>query len=346
MKNFIKLITPFFHGSDKIYARVMGITLLLLSQLITAYGYFFIQWNRRFYDALESRQADLFYRESWVFAALAISYVLSYSLARYVGQQYALRWRIWMTENALGFWLNSKKMHNIEGSDQRIQEDLMRFTTIFERFFIDCFNAVLLIILFIPLLYTQTKTLYLININLCWLLLGAVIVYTIAGMFISAKIANPLIKIEYNTQKLEAEFRYNLVHVRDGKEVTPSLFKQMLRNITQNYNQSYNRQKYFNLWQKAYDQFSFLIPFMLMASNYFAGVMTLGMLMQIKSTFSRIRNSMAYILDNYPSLTEMLAIAQRLVEFYTAADNVAATNALQANNYKAKLHAVVPDVVT
>jgi peptide/bleomycin uptake transporter len=73
------------------------------------------------------------------------------------------------------------------------------------------------------------------------------------------------------------------------------------------------------MWQKAYDQSFFLIPYALLASNYFSGLITLGMLMQIKSTFSRIRNSMAYILDHYAELAEMLAISKRLAEFYAAA---------------------------
>ncbi len=320
MKNFLKLIIPFFYGSERTYARWGAVLLMLLSQASTSFGYFFIQWNRRFYDSLEMKDTEVFFRESIVFTVLAIAYVLVFSLTRYYGQQYALRWRMWMTKSVLNTWLFDEKRGVLEGSDQRIQEDLMRFTLIFERFFLDCFNAVLLIIVLTPMVFWQTKNLYLGNLPLAWVILLASVGYTLLGMVISAKIANPLIQLEYNNQKLEAELRYNLVHVRDGAQKQPSFFTGLLHNISNNYHLVYKRQKNFNLWQKSYDQFSFLIPFMLLASNYFIGLLTLGMLMQIRSTFSRIRNSMAYLLDNYTELTEMLAIAKRLAEFYESAN--------------------------
>lgn len=320
MRDFIKLVLPYFYGDEKRYARWMGLWLLVLSQLSTAYGYFFIQWNRRFYDALEAKNAMGFYQESLVFMILVIFYVLTFSLTRYYGQQYALRWRMWMTNTALNCWLTDSHRGVLEGSDQRIQEDLMRFTLIFERFFLDCFNAVLLIVLFTPLLFTETQGLQLFGVSIGWVLFATSIIYTLIGMLVSAKIANPLIKIEYENQKLEAEFRYNLVHARDGANIKPSFFAQLLQGITGNYNQMYSRQKNFNLWQKFYDQLSFLLPFLLLGTNYFGGFITFGAVMQIKSTFSRIRNSMAYLLDHYTELTEMLAISKRLVEFYKDAN--------------------------
>jgi putative ATP-binding cassette transporter len=319
MRNFVNLIIPFFFGSDKRYARWGGLLLLVLSQASTAYGYLFIQWNKRFYDALETRNYDMFIRESIVFVLLAALFVLTYSFMRYYGQQYALRWRVWMTKSALAKWLHFEQRGDLEGSDQRIQEDLMRFTIIFERFFLDCFNSLLFVIFFTPLLFTLTSGLKLFGIPLGLVLLMASISYTAFGMIISARIANPLIQLEYNNQKLEAELRYNLVHVRDGVQQNQTFFNHILDSIMHNYKGINRTQKNFNMWQKAYDQCSFLFPILIISTNYFAGFITFGGLMQIKSTFSRIRNSMAYLLDHYTELTELLAISKRLVEFYAAA---------------------------
>lgn len=314
--NFFKLVVPYFYGTEKRYARLGGLLLIALSQASTAYGYFFIQWNGRFYAALENKNLPAFYNECLVFIVLAVLYLVTYGFTRFYTQQYALRWRMWMTKNTLTKWLHYEKRGELEGSDQRIQEDLMRFTLIFERFFLECVNSILLIILFTPLLFTQTHNLYLLNIPLGWILLSASIIYTLVGMLISAKIANPLIQLEYNSQRVEAELRYNLVHVRDGASKTSEFFNTLLDRISSNYLKIYKRQKNFNLWQKGYDQFSFLIPFMLLSSNYFLSLLTLSAVMQVRSTFSRIRNSMAYLLDHYTELTEMLAISKRLVEFY------------------------------
>lgn len=320
MKDFFRLVTPFFYGSERKYARWAGLWLMVLSQCSTAYGYLFIQWNKRFWTALETRNGPDFFHECLIFLIIVVFYVLTFSLTRYCGQKYALRWRLWMTNSALGSWLHDPKRGELEGSDQRIQEDLMRFAIIFERFFLECVNAVLLILLFTPLLFTETNGLKLFGISQGWILFGASVLYTCIGMLISAKIANPLIKLEYDNQKLEAELRYNLVHVRDGEDKPQSFFSSLMEGISTNYYQIYGRQKNFNLWQKTYDQFSYLIPFLLIGASYFSGAITLGALMQVRSTFSRIRNSMAYLLDHYTELTEMLAISRRVVEFYAAAN--------------------------
>lgn len=319
LKDFLRLVTPFFYGSEKKYARATALLLVVLSQASTGYSYFFIQWNRRFYDALEMKNAQAFLHECMIFVGLCVLYFLTYTYTRYWGQKYAMRWRMWMTNSALNKWVIDPQRGQLEGSDQRIQEDLMRFSIIFERLFLETFNALLLVLLFIPLLFIQTKTLSLFGLPLGLVLSIAVIVYTMIGLGVATKIANPLIDLEYNNQKLEAEFRYNLVHIRDGKQVPIGFFDVLLNNIKINYQQIFNRQKYFNLWQKGYDQISFLLPFTLLGSHYFSGALTFGMVMQIKSTFSRVRNSMAYLFDHYTELTEMLAIAKRLVEFYASA---------------------------
>ncbi len=344
MKQFYRLIAPYFYGDNKSYARWGAVLLLLLTQVMTSFGYFFIQWNRRFYDALESRSYDLFIHEMFVFAGLAISFGIVSSLSRYYCQTYALRWRLWMTERALGHWLPLETRNQVEGSDQRIQEDLMRFTMIFEKFVLDFFNSIVLIIVFTPMLYAQTKNLYLFGYNLCWLLLLSAIIYTALGLLVASKIANPLIQSEYDNQKLEAEFRYNLVHARDGEKKSLGFFNNLLRPIANNYSAMYQRHKLFNMWQQVYNQLSFLVPFVLLGSNYFAGMMTLGMLMQAKSTFSRIRNSMAYLFDNYTQLTDIIAITKRLLEFYAVIEHkqpssCANTLIFSATNLKKDLYA-------
>lgn len=316
MKNFIKLVIPFFYGDDKVYARWGGILLLIMSQAMTSFGYLYIQWNRRFYDAIEVKDGSLFLKECIFFAGLGVVFVLCRSFSTYFGQQYALRWRLWMTKTALREWLVHNNRNDIEGSDQRIQEDLMRFAVIFERFFLDAINSVLLIMVFTPLLFTQTTDLVLFGMPMSWLMLLAVLVYTSLGMYISVKIGNPLIKMEYDNQKLEAEFRYHLVHARDGICMPGTFFSGIIDPIANNYYDIYSRQKFFNVWQGIYYQLAFLLPFAFCASSYFGGILTMGMLFQIKSTYSRIRNSMSFLLDNYTQFTEMLSISKRLVEFF------------------------------
>ena len=70
------------------------------------------------------------------------------------------------------------------------------------------------------------------------------------------------------------------------------------------------------------NQFSFLIPFVILAPSYFAGLATIGTLIEIRIIFATIRSSMAYLLDHYTELTELQAISTRLLEFYNHLDEI------------------------
>jgi len=255
LKSFFKLTSAFFFGDDKIYARWAGLLLLLLSQSLVGFNYFFVLWNGRFYDSLEQKNISAFFRESLIFCGIVIAFVL-------------LRWRIWMSQKGLEIWLKSRTQ--VEGSDQRIQEDLMRFTNIFERFFLECFNSLVTIIVLVPMLYTLANNMsFLSTFNLANVLLVSIVLYTSLGLLVSTKIANPLVKLEYDNQKIEANFRYNLVHARDGANISLSFFQDITSQLSTSYHEIYRLKKNFTLWQKTYDQASYLIPFLLIGSNNF-----------------------------------------------------------------------------
>ncbi len=320
MKNIYYLAKPFFVGEDKKYARMIGLALVIISLLKVYLGYLFTQWNRRFYDAIESKNWEQFKIEMMLFCVLALVFVFVFSFSRYLCQRYALRWRFWMTNHALKDWL-SKGDRELEGVDQRIQEDLMRFTDIFERICLEMVNNVVLIICFTPFLFQITNNISFLGINIPGILFYVVVVYTLTGFIVSKIIGNPLIQLEYDSQKYEAAFRYKLVHAKDGELCDKNSFQPLIKPIIKNHITLYKRQKTFNFWQRSYDQLSFLIPFLILSPSYFSSVISLGIMMQAKSFFSRIRNAMAYILDHYVECMELLAISKRLVEFYDKFSN-------------------------
>ena len=340
MRPFLLLVRPYFYGDHRLYARAMGILLVSLSAAIVGFSYFYAVWNKRFFDVLETRDIDVFFQECVIFCVVSVFWAFIHSSSIYYGQQYALKWRIWMTNRALGLWVNNNKRATLEGSDQRIQEDLMRFTIIVERFFLEGFNAVLTIIVFTPILFQVTNNLVIgNNIPVSIVLFISVTVYTIIGMYGGVKMTAPLIKLEYDNQKYEAAFRYNLVHAKDGANISVLTFLRLLSPIFKNYKAKYDKLRQFNLYLKMYNQFSFFIPFFIMAPSYFAGMATIGTLMQVRIIFAQIRTSMAYLLDHYAEFTELQAIAKRLLEFYNHLDEISA-----AENSAATTNAAAAEV--
>ncbi len=263
MRSFLLLVRPYFYSEHKLYSRWMGILLILLSSSIVGFSYFYAWWNKRFFDVLATRNIDIFFQECIIFFVVGIFWAFAYSSSLYYGQQYALKWRIWMTNRALNIWAHSSKRTTLEGADQRIQEDLMRFTIIVERFFLEGFNAILTIIIFTPILFKVTNNLVIGDVPVSVVLIASVTIYTVIGLYIGAKMTAPLIKLEYDNQKYEAAFRYNLVHAKDGEHVSSTAFLRLLSPIFRNYKAKYDKQRQFALWLKMYNQFSYLIPFII-----------------------------------------------------------------------------------
>ncbi|NRB11354.1 MAG: hypothetical protein HRU35_07085, partial [Rickettsiaceae bacterium] len=277
MKNIYYLVRPFFAGQDKKYARIMGVALIILSLLKVYLGYLFTQWNRRFFDAIEIKNWEQFKIEMLFFCALALTFVSVVALSRYMCQRYALRWRFWMTNCALKDWLNSKN-RELEGVDKRIQEDLMRFTDIFERICLEMVNNIVLVICFTPFLFQISQNILFLGISIQGILFYVVVVYTIIGFIVSRIIGRPLVQLEYDSQKYEAAFRYKLVHAKDGESFDVNNFQPLIQPIIKNHVSLYKRQKIFNFWQLSYDQLSFLIPYLILAPSYFSSIISLGLL--------------------------------------------------------------------
>ncbi len=334
MKHFFSLTKSFFVGNERTYAIWAGLLLVILSQTLVGFNYFFIEWNGRFYDSLSQKDLPSFIKESLIFAIFAVAKVLISSLSKYHGRQYAMRWRLWMTKIGLSLWLKIPvaSRNNVESADQRIQEDLLRFTDIFEKIFLDCINAIVTVLILIPLLISSTKHLILVahdftqiraiipdficDIKLSYALLLSIFLYTFLGIIISNRFAKPLVKYEYAVQTSEADFRYNLVQIRDGKNILEADVNFNLTTIYRNYSKIFTLKRNFFIWQNLYDQFAFLLPFLLIGSNFFTHAITLGLLMQCRSTFNKIRSSTAYVINHYTEITEMTAISIRLIELY------------------------------
>lgn len=314
MKKIYYLAKPFFYSEHKHYARFMGLVLMMLSLMQVYCGYLFTRWNKLFYDSLENKDFDSFLLYSGYFMLLAFVFVCVFSLTRYYTQRYVLIWRQWMTEQIIVHWL-PKTDKQLEGADQRIQEDIMRFTDLIEKHFLQICNNIILVFVFSPLLFKLTNNISFFELKIPGLLFYVVVLYTLLGMWVSKKLGKPLIQLEYDSQKYEANLRYHLVRAKDSAEYSSSFFEKLFVPIIDNHVGIYKKQKNFNLWQKQYDQFSFLLPFIFAGPCYFSGLLSLGELFQIKSIFSRIRNSIAYILDHYIEFTEIMAIANRLHEF-------------------------------
>lgn len=250
------------------------------------------------------------------FMTILIPYILLHALISWFSRLYALRWREAMTHHYIKRWKNVEL--DIEGASQRIQEDCYRFARIIDSLGVDFVRAIMTLFAFLPILWVLSEKLPLPLIgkmpgSLVWL----VLLCSLGGLMFSWLIGIKLPGLEYENQKVEAAFRKDLVLAEDNKQdyAKEKNLMSLFGDIRQNYQSLFRHFAYFDVWQRLYSRFMFIMPFMVMGPGLFTGVLTLGTLLQIKNAFSEVDGGFSLLLANWVTITELRSIRKRLKEF-------------------------------
>ena len=279
-------------------------------------------WYKGFYDLLQKapeRELSEFYVGLKIFMQLAIPYVIIITITNYFTKLWAFRWREAMTFSYMPYWraVDAK----VEGASQRIQEDAMNFAKIVETLGLQVVRALMLLIAFIPILWSLSSNVIIpffkdITGSLVWVSLTA----SLGGLIISWIVGIKLPGLEYNNQKVEAAFRKELVYGEDDRKnyVQAPTILQLFTGIRFNYHRLFLHYGYFDIWLYSYNQVMIIVPYVLMGPGLFTGAMTLGILIQTSAAFREVQSSFSLFLQNWTKITELRSIYRRLMEFETA----------------------------
>jgi peptide/bleomycin uptake transporter len=214
-----------------------------------------------------------------------------------------------MTKEYLPKWM--KMDSHTEGASQRIQEDTLKFSTYVWVLGEGLVKAIMILLLFIPILWTLSE-----NFDIPGYLVWIALFVSVGGLGVSALIGRKLPELEYNNQMVEARFRKSLVQCEDdrGSHTLRELFSQF-KTLKINYYKLYDNYKYYSLWENLYFQAGVVIPYLVSAPQFFAGIITLGTLVQIGNAFDKIHESMSFFTDKWLVVTELRSVIRRLKEF-------------------------------
>lgn len=269
-----------------------------------------------------------FYKSIGVFLCIALPYVFISTLSVYFASIYAFKWREAMTFNYLTFWKN--KDDNIEGSSQRIQEDVYNFSKIVESLGLAFVKALMILAAFIPILWTLSEnvsTVLFKNLseesifyflkNMPGLLVYVALFISLGGIVISWFVGIKLPGLEYNNQKAEAAFRKELVFAEDNRKdyAKNETMIELFTGLKFNYKRLFLHYGYFNIWLIMFEQIIVIVPFLIMGPSLFAGAIGLGVVIQINNAFDQVRSSFSVFITNWTKITELRSIHKRLGEF-------------------------------
>lgn len=315
------------------YAFLFGIAALTVAAVYMTL--LLNDWFNEFYSALQNYDTDAVYHGLLRFTGLAFAHIAFSVYAYYLQQSLALRWRCWMTETYLAKWTEGEMYYRMEmfakgadNPDQRISEDIKLFTSQTLAFFMGLLRAVTTIVCFIAVLWTLSQPLAFTFLGREWHVTGYLVwtalLYSALGTWITHTVGRRLISLNFEAQRLEADFRFGMVRLReaaesvafyDGAEPERGLLSARLRLVLANTLLIIRKQKQLSWLTNSYGQIAIIFPFVVAAPRYLSKEISLGGLMQIANCFGKVQESMSYFVDVYASLAEWRSCAERLLAF-------------------------------
>lgn len=299
-------------------------------------------WNNTFYNALQNYDKDGFWSALGEFGILAGVYIIVAVYELYLIQMLEIKWRRWMTNQYLAKWLDNRAYYkmqlldnNTDNPDQRISEDLRLFTSYTLRLSLGLLKAVVTLLSFITILWRLSGPLAIpigtYTLTIPGYLVWCALAYALIGTWLTAKIGRPLVNLNFDQQRFEADFRFSLVRLREnsesiafygGENQEQANFRDRFRRVFDNFWSLMQRQKQLTWFTSGYFQLAIIFPLLVASPRYFAGQIQLGGLIQISSAFGRVQDALSWIIDKFPQLAEWQAVINRLTGFVSNMERV------------------------
>ena len=327
--------------------RGAGLTLLAtvvgLSLLGVWLEVMFNTWNREFYNTFETRDLDEFYRQLGMFTILAILYIINAVYRIYFQQMLMIEWRAWMTGRFLDSWLKDRayyllqmKDKGTDNPDQRISEDLNGFVDLTLTLALGLLSSVVTLVSFIGILWALSWPVTVAGFEIQGWLVWVAILYAIPATWIAHLIGKPLVGINFDLQKQEANFRYALVRLRENAEAV-ALYKGEGEEGT-NFRARYQsviavwwtkmvKTKQLGWFQSFYTQLALIFPFLVAGPRFFEKTIPLGTIFQIASAFGQVQTAISWFINIYTTYANWRATVDRLTTFAEALERAQAESA-------------------
>jgi putative ATP-binding cassette transporter len=350
LKDAWRLSRPYFITSEERWsARGLLLGIIAMNLTIVGMSVIFNFWRREFYNTLQDKDWKAFleliflYRRTPSglmpgFCELAVLQITLSVYSVWVNQLLQIRWRRWMTRQFLAEWLADRAYYNIsltrspgavgtDNPDQRVAEDLRDFTDVTLSLGLGLLSNVVSLGSFVVILWGLSGSMEAFGIPIPGYMVWVALLYAVVGTWLTHLVGNPLALLSFKQQRVEADFRYALVRVREnmesialyrGEQEEVVNLRDRFGAVVGNWRQIMNRTKLLNSLVVGYSQIAIIFPIVVAAPRYFAGSMQLGGLMQTVGAFGSVQDSMSWFVQSYAQLAQWRSIVERLATFHRA----------------------------
>jgi vitamin B12/bleomycin/antimicrobial peptide transport system ATP-binding/permease protein len=338
-----RIAAPYFRSEDKWAARILLASVIVIELSLVGNSVLFNQWRNRWYNALQEHDWNRFVRETIVFVVLAAVLVLLQVYKVYLNQWLQIRWRNWMTTKYLGEWLHDANHYRMQlqgdaadNPDQRISDDVKMFVEKTLDLSLGLLNSIVSFFSFAIILWglSTEAPLHLFGnpLPIPGYLVWAALIYAIFGTAVTQWIGAPLVNLNFEQQQREADFRFNLVRVRENSEQIALLHGDRTERegllgrfgrVIANWYAIMSRTKRLMAFTQSYGQTGVIFPIILMAPAYFANKILIGPLVQGAEAFNNTSDALSFFISSYRDLAEWRAVVARLDGFEMSIESAA-----------------------
>jgi vitamin B12/bleomycin/antimicrobial peptide transport system ATP-binding/permease protein len=337
LTNLWQLTQPYWVSEERWRARLLLAVIVGLSLAQVYISVLLNKWNSGFYNALQAVDKAAFLSALVEFSWLAAIAITIGVYKTYLNQMLRIRWRRWMTAQYLGNWLEKQNYWRMQlaGSttdnpDQRIAEDIEQFIALTLGLSLGLLSAVVTLFSFLGILWGLSGTLEFALMGRDFAIPGymvwVAVIYAALGTWVTVKIGAPLVMLNFNQQRFEADFRFSLIRLRENSESIafyrgePREQEQFLSRmgaVVDNFWAIMKRQKLLNWFTSGYNQIAIIFPILVASPRFFSGQIQLGGLTQTASAFGQVQEALSFIIDAYGSIASWKAVIDRLNGFHT-----------------------------
>jgi putative ATP-binding cassette transporter len=345
------LAKPYFWSSEERWAaRFLLGGIIVLNLVMVAFNVVLTYWNRDFFNAIQAFDVKTVISLLYLylpsgfgalpmpgFAEIIAVYVLVAVYAFYLNQMLQIRWRQWMTAHFLANWLADKAYYNIslspgqstviDNPDQRISEDLRDYTTSTLSLGLDFISNLVTLFSFVFVLFSISGSIKVFGVIIPGYMVWVAILFSAFGTILTHLIGRKLVLLSFNRQKVEANFRFGLVRVRENPEAIALYggesneqisLTERFQAVRDNFWAIMRRTKLLNFFTIGFNQVAGIFPLVVSLPRYFSKEIGLGGLTQIQNVFGQVQGALSWFVTSYPDLVSWRATVSRLSGFQEA----------------------------
>jgi putative ATP-binding cassette transporter len=340
------LARPFWNSEERWKARGLLAVIIVLNLSLVGMNVLLTYWQASFYDALQNkdfnafsklllwghRQEDGNFMPGFSIVAALFIVVAVYQL--YLNQALQIRWRRWLVGHMLHDWLGRHAYYRLglteagaDNPDQRIADDTRLYVSSTLNLGLGLMNAVVTLVSFIVVLWGLSGPMAVFGINIPGYLVWVALIYSALGTWLAHLIGRKLIGLNFNQQRVEADFRFSLVRVREnmegialhgGEPQEEAGLRERFAAVMHNWWAIMTATKQLTFFTSGFGQVAVIFPFIVAAPAYFAGRVALGGLVQTTRAFGEVQGAMSWAVTAYDDLAAWRATVDRLTGFHQA----------------------------